>query len=263
MPGKYPTDSQRKIIDNIFKYHCTVGNDSLSLNDYSQEILTELLTANLYQSLKTDQQRLDKVLTDENKSYFNFLKESLDKTIVDEITLNNCKESLIELKSNQAVRALLQLDKTSNDVHIKTFSEHMISINQEHLPFGYKGILDNVVMDYDSKTLFINDLKTTGKDITSFPESVSYYKYWIQAAIYHKLAWENFIKPLPDAVEWNIVITFIVIDKYNQVYPYQVSKETLEMWLADFEDIEDKIKYHYENREYRLPYELALGNVTL
>jgi hypothetical protein len=47
------------------------------------------------------------------------------------------------------------------------------------------------------------------------------------------------------------------------VYPYQVSKETLEMWLADFEDIEDKIKYHYENREYKLPYELALGNVTL
>ncbi len=94
-------------------------------------------------------------------------------------------------------------------------------------------------------------------------ESVSYYKYWIQAAIYHKLAWNNFIKVLPDAVEWNIVITFIVIDKYNQVYPYQVSKETLEMWLADFEDIEDKLKYHYENREYKLPYELALGNVTL
>ena len=42
----------------------------------------------------------------------------------------------------------------------KTFSEHMISVNQEHLPFGYKGILDNVVMDYDTKTLFINDLKT-------------------------------------------------------------------------------------------------------
>jgi hypothetical protein len=155
------------------------------------------------------------------------------------------------------------LDKTPNDVHIKTFSEHMISVNQEHLPFGYKGILDNVVMDYDTKTLFINDLKTTGKDIASFPDSVSYYKYWIQAAIYHKLAWENFIKPLPDAVEWNIVITFIVIDKYNQVYPYQVSKETLEMWLVDFEDIEDKIKYHYEKREYKLPYELALGNVKL
>lgn len=263
LPGKLPSGNNKQIIDNIFKYHCTIGNDSLNLDDYSPEILNQLLTINLHQSLKTDEQRLAKILTEEHKNYFTFLKTSLDKTIVDEVTLNSCKESLIELKSNQAVRALLQLDKTPNDVHIKTFSEHMISINQEHLPFGYRGILDNVVMDYDSKTLFINDLKTTGKDIASFPESVSYYKYWIQAAIYHKLAWENFINPLQDAIEWNIVITFIVIDKYNQVYPYQVSKETLEIWLADFEDIEDKIKYHYVNKEYKLPYELALGNVTL
>jgi hypothetical protein len=263
LPGKLPSGNNKQVVDNIFKYHCTLGNDFLNLDDYSPEILTQLLTINLHQSLKTDEQRLAKILTKEHKDYFNFLKTSLDKTVVDEVTLNGCKESLIELKSNQAVRALLQLDKTPNDVHIKTFSEHMISVNQEHLPFGYKGILDNVVMDYDSKTLFINDLKTTGKDITSFPESVSYYKYWIQAAIYHKLAWTNFIKVLTDAVEWNIVITFIVIDKYNQVYPYQVSKETLEVWLADFEDIEDKLKYHYVNKEYKLPYELALGNVKL
>jgi hypothetical protein len=263
LPGKLPSGNNKTIIDNIFKYHCTVGNDSLNLDDYSTEILSQLLSINLHQSLKTDEQRLAKILTKEHKDYFTFLKTSLDKTIVDEVTLNGCKESLIELKSNQAVRALLQLDKTPNDVHIKTFSEHMISVNQEHLPFGYKGILDNVVMDYDTKTLFINDLKTTAKDIASFPESVSYYKYWIQAAIYHKLAWTNFITVLSDAVEWNIVVTFIVIDKYNQVYPYQVSKETLEIWLADFEDIEDKLKYHYVNREYKLPYELALGNVTL
>lgn len=263
LPGKLPSGNNKQVIDNIFKYHCTLGNDSLNLDDYSPEILTQLLTINLHQSLKTDEQRLAKILTEEHKDYFNFLKTSLDKTVVDEVTLNGCKESLIELKSNQAVRALLQLDKTPSDVHIKTFSEHMITVNQEHLPFGYKGILDNVVMDYDSKTLFINDLKTTGKDIASFPDSVSYYKYWIQAAIYHKLAWINFITVLPDAIEWNIVVTFIVIDKYNQVYPYQVSKETLEIWLADFEDIEDKLRYHYDNREYKLPYELALGNVKL
>jgi hypothetical protein len=263
MPGKFPTDSQRKIIDKLFKYHCTLGNSTLTLEDYDQEILTELSVTNLYQTLKTDQQRLDKVLTDENKFYFDFLKESVNKTVVDSITLENCKESVIELKTNKSVRALLQLDKTDADVHIKTFSEHMISINPDYVPFGYKGILDNIVMDYDTKTLFINDLKTTGKDISSFPDSVNYYKYWIQAAIYHKLVWTNFIKGLDDADEWNIIITFIVIDKYNQVYPYQVSKETLEVWLSDFEDIEDKLKYHYINKDYKLPYELAIGNVKL
>ena len=63
MPGKLPTDSQKKVIDNIFRTHLSIENNSLSLEDYSQDILTELLTANLYQTLKTDQQRLDKLFT--------------------------------------------------------------------------------------------------------------------------------------------------------------------------------------------------------
>jgi hypothetical protein len=45
LPGKLPTDSQRKIIDNIFRIHCSVGNNSLLLEDYSTDILTQLLTA--------------------------------------------------------------------------------------------------------------------------------------------------------------------------------------------------------------------------
>ena len=134
-----------------------------------------------------------------------------------------------------------------------------LKTNVEGLPFGFHGILDNVVVDYNSKTLFINDLKTLGKSIQDFPDSVEYYKYWIQAVIYVILAKKEF------AIEkdWNIQITFIVIDKYNQVYPYQVSSATLAKWESDFERIVTIAKWHYENKRYDLPYELALGNVKL
>jgi hypothetical protein len=44
MPGKFPTDSQKKIIDNIFKQHLVIGNDTLDLSDYSDDILTQLIT---------------------------------------------------------------------------------------------------------------------------------------------------------------------------------------------------------------------------
>jgi len=56
MPGKFPTDSQKKIIDTLFKQHLVIGNDTLDLSDYSNDILTQLVTNNLYQTLKTDQQ---------------------------------------------------------------------------------------------------------------------------------------------------------------------------------------------------------------
>jgi len=263
MPGKLPTDSQRKIIDNIFRKYLEINNNTLTLVDFSDDILTELLTANLYQSLKTDLQRIEKILTEENKNYFTFLIDSQDKTLVDEPTLNNCKSGVEALKSNEEVRSLLQLDKSEEDVHIESYSELPIKANAEHLPFGFKGILDNVVIDKESKTIFINDLKTTGKPLVDFPESVQYYKYWIQATVYVKLVFHKFLKDLPDLNEWNLYFTFIVIDKYNQVYPFQVSMETMAIWQQDFEELTDILKYHYENKDFKLPYELAVGNVKL
>jgi len=263
MPGKLPTDSQKKIIDNIFRNYLVIGNNTLLLEDFQEDILTDLLKANLYQSLKTDLQRTEKILTEENKSYFNFLVKSQDKTIVDEPTLSNCKIGVEALKSNKEVRSLLQLDKTEEDIHIEVYSELPLQTDVDYLPFGFKGILDNIVLDKESKTVFINDLKTTGKSLVDFPESVQYYNYWVQAMVYVKLTYNKFLKDLPDINEWNLYFTFIVIDKYNQVYPFQVSMETMAIWQQDFEELTDILKYHYENKDFTLPYELAIGNVKL
>ena len=177
--------------------------------------------------------------------------------------MSGCKVSVEILKLNTSVRALLQLDKTKEDAHITVHNELPLAIDVDNLSFGFKGILDNVVIDSESKTVFINDLKTTGKNLIDFPESVQYYKYWMQAVIYEKLVFQKFIKDLPDSLEWNIIVTFIVIDKYNQVYPFQVSQESLTLWQDNFEKIIDTVKYHYENKDYTLPYELAIGNLKL
>jgi hypothetical protein len=263
LPGKLPTDSQRKIIDNIFRIHCGIGNNSLLLEDYSTDILTQLLTANLYQTLKTDQQRLDKLLTEENKEYFEFLKNSINKTVVDEPTLNGCKASVEILKKNSDVRALLALDKTEEDIHIEAYNELHLKVEHDKLPFGFHGVLDNVVVDNQAKVLFINDLKTTGKSIQDFPETVEYYRYWIQAVIYLILATDKFLKDKPDKDAWQVKITFIVIDKYNLIYPFQVSNDTMLEWKQDFKLVLKEAVWHYENKRYDLPYNLAVGNVKL
>ena len=260
MTSKIPSENNKKIIDNIFRNYLVNQNNTLTLEDYSKDILTHLLTINLHQSLKTDQQRLDKILTDENNEYFEFLKLSLGKTVIDQTILDSCKMSLDVIKANDDVRALLQLDKIQEDDEIEVYNELIVSMSDKNLPFGFKGVLDNVVVDHNSKTLFINDLKTSGKSIQDFPESVDYYKYWIQGTIYVMLASEKFLK---DKQDWNVQLTFIVIDKYNQVYPYQVSSESLNKWKIDFEKIVTQIRWHYDNKQYDLPYDLALGNVKL
>ena len=263
LPGKLPSDNPRKIIDNIFKIHNGYSNNSLTLQDYSQDILTNLLTANLYQNLKTDQQRLDKILTEEHKEYFEFLKNSLDKSIVDQPTLDGCKEQVEVLKNNSDVRTLLQLDKSEEDTHIDTYNELHIKVEHETFAFGFHGVLDNVVVDNEAKIIFINDLKTTGKSIQDFPDAVEYYKYWMQAVMYTILVWDKFVKGKPDRHTWKLQVTFIVIDKYNLVYPFQVSDRTLNQWKSDFKHVLHVADWHYENKKYDLPYDLALGNVKL
>jgi hypothetical protein len=262
LPGKIPTESNKVIIDNIFqKHYLPMNNNSLTLEDFPQDLLNQLLVNNLYQSLKTDIQRLEKIITDNNKEYFEFLKTKETKTVIDSAVKAQADASVEVLKANSTVMSLLQLD--NNSPGIQVFSELQLQTQSTNFEFGYKGIIDNVVIDENTKTIFINDLKTTNKAIQDFPNSVDYYRYDIQAVIYNLLIYDKFIKDRSDKDEWKIVFTFIVIDKFNLVYPFQVSDQTLANWETNFYDVIQKIDYHYRHRDYDLPYELAVGNVKL
>ena len=77
MPSTLPTDNTRKLVDRIYDQ---VKEAPGLLENYTVEILEYLKEIKLHQSLKTDQQRLDKILTDDAKSYFEFLKVGLSFT---------------------------------------------------------------------------------------------------------------------------------------------------------------------------------------
>jgi hypothetical protein len=263
LPGKIPTDSNKIIIDHVFNNHyLPMNNDALTLDDFPNELLGQMVVNNLYQSLKTDVQRLEKLLTSNNKEYFDFLKIKQTKTVIDPAVKQQAETALEAIKANDRVTALLQLE-TERPEGVSVYNELFLTTDLEKYPFGFKGFIDNVVVDENTKRLFINDLKTTNKSIQDFPESVAYYRYDIQATMYVGLAYEKFLKDRPDADEWTIVFTFIVIDKYNQVYPFQVSKETLASWEREFSYVVIQLDYHYLNRDFTLPYDLAIGNVTL
>jgi len=263
LPGKIPTDSNKIILEHIF-YHnyLPLQNETLTLEDFPTDILNQLLVNNLYQSLKTDAQRLDKILTDNNKEYFTFLKIKESKTVIDTSVKSKAEESLISLKADDRVMGLLQLGH-DNSNGVTVYNEVALKTDLIDFKFGLKGFADSIVVDENTKTIFISDLKTTNKSIQSFPSTLEFYRYDVQAAIYCIMGFNNLIKERSDASEWKIVFTFIVIDKYNQVYPFQVSDETLNVWMENFSGLLNVLNYHYENRDYTLPYELAIGNVKL
>jgi hypothetical protein len=257
-PTNLPTGNSKLVIDRIY-YRVQEGPGLLE--NYKVEILEILTEINLHQKLKTDEQRLEKILTEECVSYFNFLKEKGNKDLVDQETLLRCQEAVSILRNDNKVSNLLCLECKEGDPERIIENEIPMQMELEGVPFGLRAIVDNIVIDKKNRILYINDLKTTGKTLGEFRETIEYYNYWMQAAVYMTLGVDNHIKDLEG--EWEIRFSFIVIDKYQQVYCFEVSDATLQSWVAKLKKMLLIATYHYNERKYDLPYEFAQGSVIL
>lgn len=262
MPGSVPTATSFKVVNAIYKlWKNTVEKDlNKTLKDYSSEILQWLVDDNTYQKLSDDTKRLDKILTTENETYFQFLLSSENKDIIDQQTLDRCNEIVELLKQNTKIKELIKYNRKSDDF-TEIYNEKMLKVKISDWKFGIKGIIDNFVIDHLSETIYINDLKTTSKTLHDFEDSVDYYKYWLQAGIYKKLA-KAFAKS-KGYENYKIKFHFIVIDKYNQIYAFPVSNNTLSDWSIKTGEVLEEAKYHYENKQYDLPKTFALDQIEL
>jgi len=262
-PATLPSGNTRLVVDRVFavyaeQFKLNEQRDG-NLTDYQEEILAILKDIKLHQSLKTDGQRIDKIITEETKAYWEFLKIRGDKVLIDSETLQRCGEAVDALRFHDQVCHLLGL-LTNEMENVDIYNELYLQAETEKA-FGLKGIVDNIKIDLDNKILYINDLKTTGKTISDFKESVEVFNYWAQAAIYERLVRYKFNDLLTE--EWKVVFTFIVIDKYQQVYPFEVSAETLRDWQLKLESNLNEAEWHYKEKNYILPYQFATGKVIL
>ena len=256
VPGKAPSDSVRKILKNMFLY-----TDVVKLADVDDKvILDSLIEFNLYQSLKADEARIARVRTLDNEPYWEFLSNSA-VDVIDQDTLLNCKTKAEVIKSNEEVMALFKNEQTDFDLDpIKTYAEKYLKSDLEGYPFKLHGYVDYYTVDTEAKTVTICDLKTSGKTVDKFNESVDFYNYWLQAAIYSKMVYDSLGD---DKDQYTITFKFIVIDKYNQVYVYDVSQESMSNWANGLGGVLKTAGYHYNERNYSLPYELLVKRVKL
>ncbi len=257
-PGKAPSDSVRKVLKNMSLY-----TDAEKLFDVPSEIvLDSLKEMNLYQSLKTDEQRIVKIIKDEFEPYWEFLSNS-NVDVIDEDTLLRCKDQSEIIKSNSDVMAIFKEAPTDFELDdYETHAEKYLSCKLKGLPFGLHGYIDFFSIDHKEKKAVITDLKTTGKTISDFKETVDFYNYWLQAAIYCKLVWD-YMESVENRDDYTIDFKFVVIDKYNQTYVFDVSQQTLGGWAEGLGGVLKAAEYHYNERNYSLPYEFLVNKVKL
>ena len=255
VPGKAPSDSVRKVLKNMSLY-----TDAKKLFDVPSEIvLDSLKEMNLYQSLKTDEQRIVKIIKDEFEPYWEFLSNK-NVDVINQETLDDCRAKAEVIKANSDVMSLFTKKQTDFELDpIETHAEKYLTATLDSA-FGLHGYIDFYKIDSEKKEITICDLKTTSKGLAKFPESVEYYNYWLQASIYITLLFQNLTEEQQD---YNIIFKFAVIDNYNQVYVFDVTDETLSNWASAFNVVLKQAKYHYDNRNYSLPYEFLAETVKL
>jgi hypothetical protein len=263
MPGKTPSDNIIKVIRR-FKELTEINNISTDFMSDAPEwtdlILQALKEENLYQSLKLDSARLDKIQTKDAREYWNFLHHSA-VDIIDQSTYDKCAEYVEIIKSNKDVMELFSSVESDFELDpIHTYAEKPLSCDLRGRSFGLKGIIDFYKVDDTEQLVTICDLKTTSKSISEFRETVDFYNYWLQAAIYCKLVFENLDDKQKD---YNFIYKFAVIDNYKQVYVFDVSSESLSAWAEGLEKTLEVAEYHYTNRNYTLPYEFLVDKVVL
>lgn len=268
-PGKLPGVSNKKIVEDMYKLWLAQDDKSLKLIDYESSMLAWCVTENLHQKLTDDKdpkkagfktgddKRIAKLMTSESKDYFEYLKLSGDRDVITQEAYDRCLEAVDIIKDNKTVTELLKIDQGHELLEV--FNEQKLMCALEKYPFGLKGIVDNYVIDHSAKKVYINDLKTTGKTLSEFKDTVEYYKYWMQGAIYTRLVKGQH----PITKSYEFVLHFVVIDKYNQVYPFPVSVESMLDWQSQLDEVLETAKYHYTNKDYTLPYEFAMDQVTL
>jgi hypothetical protein len=262
MPSNIPGSNVKAVIDRVYYHKEQLVDDTREeLEDFPGAILDIMRDMNFYQNLKTDDQRIAKIITEESLVYWSFLKQKKGKDLIDQETLTYCTEAVEIIKQNKEVCDVLALyaDSMSN---IEIMNEQYTDMYPvPNYPFGLKGILDSLVVDHENKQIRINDVKTTSKDLKNFKESVEYYDYWMQAAIY-LLMIKTKLKQLLTA-GYTVEFNFIVIDKAFNTYVFPVSQQSLTEWSDKLYEALDKAKWHYEERKYDFPYELSKSKVYL
>ena len=262
-PGKLPGDSVKTVIDRVFNHYAEVsanGDLRTKLEDFDQAVLDVMKDMNYHQSLKTDQQRLDKIISTETINYWDFLKTKGNKTLIDQDTYDFCKNAVDLIKTDKSLCDLIGCNLTDFD-NKEVYNELLLSVEYGDQPFGLKGIIDNLVVDHDKKIIFVNDIKTTSKDLKDFKETIEFYSYWLQAVMYCTLTSIKFKDLLESG--YNFKFHFVVIDRSFQTYSFYVSEPTLNSWLDRMNKVLEAAKWHYVNKNYTLPYEFATGSVVL
>ena len=115
------------------------------------------------------------------EGYYQLLKQSENKTVIDHETYQDALKCVNALKTNEGTRFYFADDSEN----VKRFYQLKFKVTLEDV--AYKAMLDNVLVDYINKKIYPVDLKTSSTPEYEFYKSFVKYGYSTQARLYYRI----------------------------------------------------------------------------
>jgi hypothetical protein len=171
--------------------------------------------------------------------YYQQLRESHDKTIIDVSFLENAYAIVNELKTNSITSEISNLTKSDGRYEVYHQFPIIGEISGDLIggsPYPVKVLLDKMVIDHEKKEIDIFDQKVTWDNENEFLRTYLKFRYYIQGALYFYMVveWSKKHKGLQDY--WINYPSFIVADSSNYKMPliYQMNRQTWREGMEGF-----------------------------
>lgn len=224
-------------------------NNKLDLSE--KNVLKASIVADYYRNSMT-KSRLSNAIS-KIKEYYNaiscgqFNSDGKQPIFLSEYDRTRVKQCVSSLQKNDFFNNILyNSDYIGNELAVFLEIEANVPVGEKTVSttLKLKGKIDNLAISKD--TLFLNDLKTTGTDISMFVKKIKKFSYHRQIAFYSYLL-KPFFEEQIKQIKANICAVETIAPFRSEVFT--ISDQAVYLGLAEMSTLLKKIMY-YKNNEY-------------
>ena len=178
-------DSEISVIKSIF----AVTNGLFTWDKVSNDIILQAIDDCKFQPNWRPETRL-KVIKEKGEEYYNLLVLAKDKTLISQELYNEVLAAVNALKSSESTKWFFAENNPFENVE----RLYQLKFNAILDGIGYRCMFDELIVNYDDKTIQPIDLKTSYKNEYDFYKSFVEWSYQIQNRLYVRILQENIKK---------------------------------------------------------------------
>lgn len=200
----------------------------------------------------------DEKVIEKSKDMFNTYAEAIDirvntgdKITVSPTEMNSLHTIRKNIQRKPLAEALINPDTTDKEIH----TEFHINWEDEASGALCKSLIDRLIIDHATKTIYLVDLKTTFS-ITEFRSSMEKYGYFRQLAFYTR-AIQWYVKNCrPELKDYKISRYIVAIstnpDTLNEVRVFRFEEEDFVIYNKDIDYALHELEWHRINNKYEM-----------